>query len=153
MLDIIEKYLKKCKDLLLENDLCLSIYNDKGYKVQLDENSILYVKNNNEVTIYLTLNNINISNFTLIQLPGCCGVCVSTRCWVKETYRNKGLNTLLNNFRMEIAKYLGYTVLLCTDKEDNKAQKRVLEKNNWKQIDQFKNKRTGNIVNIHTIHL
>ena len=94
-----------------------------------------------------------VASMRLYQLPGCCGVAVSSGSTVVEKYRRKGLNTILNKFRMELAKHMGYTVLLCSDLHSNEASKKTLAKNGWKDIYQFKNKRTNNVIDIAAINL
>lgn len=94
-----------------------------------------------------------IAGFRLYQLPGCCGVCVSSGASTSYAFRKKGINTLLNKFRMELAKHMGYSVLLCSDVSTNAASKRTLEKNGWKDVHQFKNIRTSNTVDISLISL
>jgi len=94
-----------------------------------------------------------IAQFRLFQLPGCCGVCVPSGAWTSAKYRKKGINTLLNKFRIELARHMGYTILLCTDTNANVPSKKTLAKNGWKDIYQFKNKRSNNIVDISFIDL
>ena len=60
----------------------------------------------------------------------------------------KGINTILNNFRIAVAEYLDYGLLLCTDVSNNIAEVKTLDKNGWKHIHEFKNPRTGNILNV-----
>lgn len=93
------------------------------------------------------------ATFALLPMPGCCGICISTGAYVCSDLRGRGLGTILNTIRIEIARYMGYTVLLCTDVESNKAQRAILAKNGWKDIYQFVNKRTKNTVNISVIDL
>ncbi len=92
--------------------------------------------------------NMPISQFKLVQMPGCCGICISYNSIVFPKYQGKGIGTLLNQFRIDIADYLGYTTLLCTDREENAPQKKILTNNGWKDVHRFTNKRTGNLVNI-----
>lgn len=94
-----------------------------------------------------------IASFKLIQLPGCCGICVSTGNYIHEAYRGKKLNNLLNQFRIAVAEHCGYTVLLCTDKATNASQKATLARNGWKDIYQFKNNKTQNLVDISVVQL
>lgn len=89
-----------------------------------------------------------ISKFSLQQLPGCCGILLSTHSNVETAYRGKGVATRLNAFRKAIAHHQGYATLLCTDVASNVAQKKVLEKNGWREIHSFINPRTNNEVNI-----
>lgn len=89
-----------------------------------------------------------IASFRLVQLVGCCGICISTGAFVANIYRNKGVGKLLNKLRIKMAEHLGYSILMCTDVDGNKPQRNVLINNEWKDIYQFKNGRTGNTVNI-----
>lgn len=89
-----------------------------------------------------------ITNFVLVQLPGCCGVCVSTGAYVFEPYRRKGVNILMNKLRQDLAREFGYTVLLCTDVDPNTPERHTLKTCGWHDILQFTNRRTGNVVNV-----
>lgn len=94
-----------------------------------------------------------VSSFWLSMMPGCCGLAVSFHACVYEPFRNKGVGTILNRLRMVIAKDLGYSALICTDVAANKHQRNILRKNNWKDIYQFINRRTGNKVFLSAICL
>lgn len=87
------------------------------------------------------------------QLPGCCGVAVSSGVHVSYLCRNRGINTILNKFRIELAKHMGYSVLMCSDIDSNEPSKRTLARNGWKDIYHFKNRRTNNTVNISIVSL
>ncbi len=89
--------------------------------------------------------------FQLSPMPGCCGYVISHYSVVNLEYRGKGLGTLLNKFRIELCKQLGYTAILCTDLKTNEAQRKILHKNGWKDIHEILNKRTGNRVCL-TVH-
>lgn len=95
----------------------------------------------------------NIAGFTMLQLPGCCGVAISTRAVVGVPYRKRGLGALLNELRKDIAREAGYTVLMCTDVTRNTPQRKILEKNGWKNVFSFVNRRTGNEVAISVVEL
>lgn len=94
-----------------------------------------------------------IASFELHPMINCCGICVSTRAVVAPTYRGKGLGTLLNQFRVDVARELGYGLLLCTDIVGNEPQRKILKANGWADKDEFINPRTKNRVAISTIHL
>ena len=93
------------------------------------------------------------ASFSLAQLPGCCGVCVSYHASVAINIRRKGLGTLLCSIRKDIARALGYGCMLCTDVVKNEPQQRILVKNGWKEVHTFRNPRTWNDVNIHVVNL
>jgi len=91
-----------------------------------------------------------VAGFSLSQMPGCCGLCVSHDAYVISSLRGRGIGTALNELRIYLARNMGYTCLLCTDVDSNEPQKKILSKNGWKTNMTFCNKRTGNIVNLHS---
>lgn len=94
-----------------------------------------------------------IAKMRLYQLPGCCGVAVSSDVYVAERYRNQGINNLLHTFRINLAKYMGFGTLMCTYTHRQEAVKRTLVKNNWKELYTFINPRTNNTVHMSIIDL
>ena len=94
-----------------------------------------------------------ISEWRLVDMPGCCGILISTGAKVAIPYTNKGLGRLLNRFRIELARALGYGVLLCTDVITNRYQQAILDENGWEQITTFVNPRTYNIVEMREVQL
>jgi GNAT superfamily N-acetyltransferase len=144
---MIEKYTKKLK-VLLSKKVNIQCYLDNKY-VDLKEYHLIYIKDNPNGIKFKVMNKYNIiSEFKLIQMSGCCGICISTGTYVSPDFRGKGVNILLNNFRIDIAKHLGYGLLMCTDLKSNTPQMKTLNKNGWKHIHEFKNPRTGNILNV-----
>lgn len=145
---MIEKYTKKLKELL-NQDIIIQYGVYSNYKT-LSLEDLYYIKDTYKgLKIQIVnLENKSISNFTLLQMVGCCGICISTGTYVHPDFRGKGVNSLLNNFRIDIAKHLGYGLLMCTDLKSNTPQMKTLNKNGWKHIHEFKNPRTGNILNI-----
>ena len=145
---MIEKYTKKLKELLSQDIVIQYSVNGKNKNLTLEE--LMYVKD----TFYglkfeiIDLQGNLISTFRLLQMVGCCGICISTGTYVCPDFRGKGINIILNNFRIDIAKHLGYGLLMCTDLKSNTPQMKTLDKNGWKHIHEFKNPRTGNILNI-----
>jgi hypothetical protein len=93
------------------------------------------------------------ANWELQSMPHCCGICVSTNSAVHWTLRKRGLGTVLNSLRIHLAKSLGYSLLLCTDKAGNIAQRRILEHNGWRDIHSFENDFTGNRIYISVLAL
>ena len=145
---MIEKYTKKLKELLSQDIVIQYSVNGKNKNLTLEE--LMYVKD----TFYglkfeiIDLQGNLISTFRLLQMVGCCGICISTGTYVHPDFRGKGVNIILNNFRIDIAKHLGYGLLMCTDLKSNVPQMKTLDKNGWKHIHEFQNPRTGNILNI-----
>lgn len=89
-----------------------------------------------------------IGEFQLDQLQGCCGVLVSYHGMVSYLHRRRGLGTIMNAMRQQIAWKFGYTVLLGSDIEQNVPQSKIFAKNGWIQITEFRNRRTNNIVGL-----
>lgn len=147
-MNTIEKY-EKILSELLKIDITFEYYITFGnlYPAEwrkLTINDIPRSKNNEGLLIRIN----KITQFKLVQLPGCCGICISTGVFVHNNYRNKGINSILNNMRIELAKYSGYGILLCTDKDNNDYERKTLNKNDWKDIYSFINPRTNNKLNI-----
>lgn len=118
----------------------------------------VYVSNsfnvgNYSIKLEVEDNQYLISTFKLYQLPHCCAYMVSCNVSIEYLFQNKGIGTLLNKFRIDIGKLLGYSSIICTSLESNKFQKSILEKNNWKTIHTRKNKRTNNIINLQCIDI
>jgi hypothetical protein len=94
-----------------------------------------------------------LGSFKLYMLPHCCGVIVSCNACVETAFRGKRVGTTLNMLRQDIARALGYTVMICTDVAGNTPQRKLLATNGWKDLMKFTNKRTGNEVYIAAITL
>lgn len=162
-MDSIESVFDKYKKLLLpiirkeekekDIDLELEVFDAVDGKKYHGKYSI-NIKYNREYETQTYRNIQRICFFTIVQLPGCCGVLISTGAYVSPEFRNLGIGTILNNLRKEIAKkVLGYSLLLCTNRMDNRAQQTILRKNGWEKIHTFKNSRTDNKIAIHVVQL
>ena len=144
---MIEKYTKKLRVLLVKK-VTIKCYLDNKW-IELKEHHLMYIKDSPKGIDFRVFNkDKTISEFKLLQMPGCCGICISTGSYVNPEFRGKGVNIILNNFRIDIAKHLGYGLLMCTDLKSNTPQMKTLDKNGWKHIHEFKNPRTGNILNV-----
>jgi hypothetical protein len=89
-----------------------------------------------------------IATFSLVEMPGCSGILVSVGSYIYEPYRNCGLGTILNGLRIQLAKQIGASLLLCTSAVSNKPQRAILDKNGWEILHQFTNKHTSNTINL-----
>ena len=95
-----------------------------------------------------------IAQFTLSTFPGNCGMMIALHSAITSSiFYKKGLGTFLNKLRMRLVKDEGYTVLVCTDRVSNSHNIKILNKNNWKEIDTFTNRRSGNSISVRSIHL
>ena len=94
-----------------------------------------------------------VSCWIMTELPGCCGACVSLNAIVYTSYEGKGIGTILNKLRIDMAREDGYGLLICTDEKNNEHQRRILAKNGWKDVDEWVNPRTTHTVKLSAIHL
>ena len=131
---------------------------------ELDSEKLLYyVKYNCDVTYELTLNKMGgfikskvnkivVARFKLVEMPGCCGVVISTAAFTDPDYQKRGIGTSLNKFRIAIARAVGYSTMMCTAVDDGITEK-ILNKNHWIKTGTFVNKRTNNSISMYTIPL
>ncbi len=89
---------------------------------------------------------VEISRFSIKELPGCCGLAVFYHCSVATDFQKKGLGTLLLRLREESAHKAGYSYAQATVVKENKAEIAILEKNGWKMLATFKSRRTNNTI-------
>jgi len=94
-----------------------------------------------------------VASWELYQMKNCCGICVSTVAMVEQPFRKNGLGLVLNQIRIDLARMMGYGLLLCTDVTSNVPQQKILKANGWKLIHKFINPRTNNELGIHVIGL
>lgn len=99
---------------------------------------------------YAYKENENIFGYTatwqMVTLPGTCGICLAHN----ATRLGGELKDLFDKVRIEIARLDGYGLLMYADiGHFNK----VSESNGWRTVDQFRNPRTGNNVEILTVKL
>lgn len=85
------------------------------------------------------------------QLQGCCGVIVSSGAVIYPSYAGKGWGTKFMAIKLKLAKYLGYTVLICTDTLHNTPQRKILKRYGFEDAFTFINRRTGNNVALSVI--
>lgn len=84
-----------------------------------------------------------ISQWQFSGLFGNCGVIVSSYANVQSYYQKCGWGTLLNKFRILLAKEMGYSAIMCTVINDNAHQIYILKRNKWEPAWSFKNRITG----------
>jgi hypothetical protein len=108
---------------------------DMGFGAHLNRYKVMHAGWNRDIT-----------SWGLYEFPSCCAFCVSTGAFVEPISRRKGINTLSNRFRQDLAKEAGYSALICTDILTNVGERRTLEVNEFKDIYQIRNARTGNEV-------
>ncbi|GAG53067.1 unnamed protein product [marine sediment metagenome] len=82
----------------------------------------------------------------LNNFPGCNQLTVSNHAFIFPKDRGKGNGSENHKLRLKRAKSLGYDYIMCTVIHTNTPELRILKKNNWKELDRFKNKESGNTV-------
>lgn len=134
-------------------------YKDRlGKLLGMSPGSLVMSYADNQTNTHFTIFNsskqqLKVASFTLTPFPGCCAFVVSTAACTYYPFEGKGVGTLMNQFRCELAYQLGYTGLICTDVERNAPQKKILTKNKWHDVYQVTNRRTNNVVNLSVKHL
>lgn len=86
--------------------------------------------------------------YELNQFPGCNQIVVSNHSWISPEHRGNGYGRLAHKARLEHIANLGYDYVMCTVRDDNRAQIHILETSGWKKLDTFFNKETE-----HTVHI
>ncbi|SRR6266446_3570248 len=136
----------------IKKDIC-EILNIDSCDIRQDGESINAISNtqfDNGEASFFTIHNseYRICQFYLIELYGCCGVCILSTLSVHLNYRHKGLGTLFVELAEKIAKEAGYTTLLVTDQSFNTKTRSIMAKRNYRDVHSFRNARTGNLLNI-----
>lgn len=86
----------------------------------------------------------------IVSMPGCSQVAISHGVFVPSNSRKCGLGKLAQKQRLEFAKKnLGYDYIICTVESTNAAQRHILEKYEWKLLDEFKSTKTDHTVCIY----
>lgn len=146
---VVGAYERKLCKLLKRNDVKITRPDCEGYLQSADGCYGLF-----SVTIAakcLGLLVTQIHSFTLTPMPHCCGVLISSGARTSAAWAAKGIGALMNEFRTKVATELGYSLMICTDRTGNAPQEKILTKNNWQEIHQFHNRRSGNDVKIHVV--
>ena len=146
--EIIDKYTKQTSDVAGEEVIILYSHNRFNEPKLLIPSTIATGK-------YLVkkVNGSFIAEWYMEEMPGCCGICVSTSVYVGTEFQNKGIGTILNEFRCSWAKEYGFGLLMATVVTDNVAQRRVLAKNGWEELKSFTNPKTTSEIAVHVYDL
>lgn len=88
--------------------------------------------------------------YELNPFPGCNQIAVSNHAHIFPDYRGEGKGQLQHRQRLQKAKELGYNLLVCTVKSDNKIEKHILEKYGWEKNTSFFNTETENQIEMWT---
>lgn len=95
-------------------------------------------------------NAIGYINFTLMEMPVCRRYLISYKTDISNlsvvggvNLRGIGLGTLLQKYKLEIAKYNGASKIICTVNANNIAQLKIMVNNGWTPIDSGHNFRSN----------
>lgn len=84
--------------------------------------------------------------YELNPFPGCNQIVVSNHSFIEKDKRGQGLGTSDHKHRLMHIKEVGYDYAICTVREDNLPQLKILARFGWKQLDKFFNKETEHTV-------
>ena len=87
--------------------------------------------------------------FELNPFPGCNQIVVSNHSFIRKNLRGNGLGSTEHGNRLSLIKELGYNYSLCTVKDCNVPQIKILEKFGWKLLDTFFNEETESKIRIY----
>lgn len=87
--------------------------------------------------------------YELNPLPGCNQLVVSNHAFVEPEHRGTGNGQAAHEERLKRARELGYDYIMCTVRATNAVQIHILEKYEWKHLDTFRNRETGNDVSVY----
>jgi hypothetical protein len=134
------------KNSLSKIDLKLSLYHTPRYDNNGHINGGFYSIVNEE-------NQECVTKFMIEQLAGCNGIAVSRKVSISEQYRGKGYGSIFCELRENLARFFGYSVIMCTTTSDNLIQRKIMVKNEWNCINVFNNKKTNHEVRIYLKNL
>lgn len=80
-----------------------------------------------------------IGEFQLTPLPGNSKICISHGLQIFEEYRGKGYATKANQERVELARSLGFKIMLASVRTDNLKQGHILRKTGWRSVSYYHN--------------
>lgn len=92
-------------------------------------------------------------HYELNPFPGCSAIVVSNHAFIRPDCRGQGLGQCQHRDRIEKAIELGYNMMICTVRADNRVEKHILDKNGWCFFTSFLNKETGHNIEIWGKHL
>ncbi len=83
-------------------------------------------------------------SYRIDDLPGNSQIAVSNAAFIHPNQRGKGHGKKVHKEKLNLMIELGYDIALCTVVTSNEPQIRIVEKNGWEKLMQFKSKKTGN---------
>jgi hypothetical protein len=118
-----------------------------GKTIILEINGLCNMKGRKKPNTYYPPS-IRISQLKLVELPGCCGVAVSTGLSVSHEYTNKGIGNLMQQIRDYVARRLNYGKIIATVVVGNKSEEHLLKKFGFVSTPEFTNPKTGHRIRL-----
>lgn len=89
---------------------------------------------------------IDIGRTCLAPMPGCCGVVISYNTFLNKDSRHSGLSDPFRKLKENLAKHLGYTLMIATTQASNVPAAGNFIKSKYNVVKTFVNKRTNNLL-------
>jgi hypothetical protein len=86
------------------------------------------------------------ASFSLRPLPSCCGVLVSHQSYVTESWRGRGVGSVMQDMKTWLGRTLRIGKMIATVVEGNATEEHILRKYGWVSGAPFVNHRTGHTV-------
>lgn len=71
----------------------------------------------------------HIAKFGMLPMPGCRAICILHHAEIEREFRGKGVGTELLRIRLAVAKELGYKAVICTVRDSNLTEIKLLAAN------------------------
>jgi hypothetical protein len=91
---------------------------------------------------------VPIGSFTITELPGNGDVFMPIHVHIDKRFRGYGLGKLLNGIRIDVARKVDASAMLCSVRADNEIERKILFAQGWKQSGEFKHKTQHHTVEI-----
>ncbi len=141
-------------DLIQHLNVSLQDRKDKYKNSPLNEIKGIFISEEKEGNKFLVRSlDGPIATFSLQELPGCCGFIVSYWSEVAPYFRKKGIGAELLQIRMMAARALKYGAMLATVDKQNLDEVSLLNNAHWSKVNEFRNPRTGNIIETYIVNL
>lgn len=121
-------------------------YPEKGLDADVRFNLTLE-KDGKTEPIHLAFRNY-IGGFQFAPMPGCCGIVVSTATFLRPDFRGGEISQKFRELKENIARDLGYSVMIATGITGDIASHKNLLKSKYELVKNFRNKRTGNTLDV-----
>lgn len=89
-----------------------------------------------------------IGSFSFSPMPGCCGVVVSHFTYLHKDMRGQGLSDAFRQLKEDLAKALGYSMMIATTQMENLPAVGNMMKSKYHMPVTFTNKRTNKLLGL-----